>query len=97
MKRILKSFVSAFVTVCTCAAIAMPVFATGNVLYGDVNNDGIVSLSDLVSLGKYLQGKVELVNYNVADVNVNYVIDIIDYKLLNDYIVELIPSLPYTS
>ncbi len=63
---------------------------------GDVNNDGIISLSDLVALTKYLDGIYELVDYSVADTNANYIVDYVDSLILNAYIVESIPSLPYT-
>ena len=95
MKRILKSFVSALVAVCACTAIAMPVFATGNVLYGDVNQDGIVSMSDIVIFNKYLLGRCDITNYTAADVNQNYLLDYVDRDLIQAYLVQLISALPY--
>lgn len=96
MKRRFRAWAAGLMgAVLACAAVSSPMTASAYIV-GDVDNSGAVSLADAVSLNKYLQGKIELVSYDAADTNANYVVDIVDYKILMDYIIEVVPSLPYT-
>ena len=65
--------------------------------YGDVNGDGVLSLSDTVALSQYLSGKGVLLDYAIADLNLNCVIDAVDSQILLAFIAEKIHELPYTS
>lgn len=94
--RKLKRLVATVFVVTLAAAMAgmMPVSADG-ILYGDLNNNGAVDLTDCICLNKYLKGKGELLNYEVADVNCSYTIDIVDSEILTAYAIGTIKTLPY--
>jgi hypothetical protein len=53
-------------------------------IYGDINEDGEVSVADVVTLQQYLlKGKEEGVkNWTAADLNENYKLDVYDLCLL---------------
>lgn len=98
MNRCLSTFLAA----CMSAAVSLPLCstpfiadATGTYICGDVDADGRVSMLDVVNLGKYLAGKVELVDYSRADTNADCIVDVIDETILNKYVVNNISSLPY--
>lgn len=61
---------------------------------GDLDGDGDVDLSDVVIIGKYLNGQAEITDLQAADVNCNYLIDIVDQKIMLGYINGLVDSLP---
>lgn len=67
-------------------------------IYGDVNNDGIVNATDVVTLNSFLQGKISpsSINTKYLDVDINVVLDVNDKKTIAQYIVNNISSLPYT-
>lgn len=94
--RKLKRLVATVFVVTLAAAMAgmMPVSAD-EILYGDINNDGVVNISDVISFNKYLSGIYDLYNYEVADVNCNCIIDAVDSEILCDYVILLIDELPY--
>ncbi|GHU55388.1 hypothetical protein FACS1894132_11430 [Clostridia bacterium] len=54
------------------------------ILIGDINNDGILSISDLIYMYKAILGQIELTadNINFADLNNDKIINIIDFSLL---------------
>lgn len=52
-------------------------------------------MSDIVNLNKYLSGIIEIVSYEAADVTGNCVINIIDTKILQKYLVNGVNSLPH--
>lgn len=67
------------------------------VLYGDVNEDGKVNITDLSKLNLYLtnSSSYPLNNYAAADVNLDGMINQEDRTLLQKYLVHLIDELPY--
>ena len=75
---------------------ASTVTAASTETLGDINGDSSVNLSDLVWFGKVLNGQYALSSYAVADLNVNNVVDYVDYLILQYYNVGLINTLPYT-
>ncbi|MDO4157292.1 MAG: dockerin type I domain-containing protein [Oscillospiraceae bacterium] len=92
LKRLVTTvFIAAFIV---AMAGIMPVSADG-ILYGDINNDGSVNLMDCICINKYLKGRCDLLNYETADVNCSYTIDIVDSDILTAYTVGNINVLPY--
>lgn len=71
---------------------------SANVLYGDVNGDSKISITDLVQLQNYVTNPVEfpLNNPSAADVNLDGIVNQQDVDILQRYLVKLISSLPYT-
>lgn len=85
---------------CVFVSTVMPVPMSASAVTwvcGDVNNDGSVSLSDVTSFNKYLNGMVDLVDYTKADTNADCVVDVVDRMILSNYITRVITSLPYTA
>lgn len=74
------------------ALLAMPEV----VLYGDVNGDGTVDISDVMLLAKYYSGVRELTDRQLAaaDVNGDGAVDVLDVTLLIEYCNGLIDRLP---
>lgn len=95
MKGLLKKVVSLGISICIGICVVIPLDASAYVC-GDVNNDGSVTMSDIVNLNKYLSGIIEIVSYEAADVTGNYVINIIDTKILQKYLVNGVNSLPHS-
>lgn len=92
LKRLVTTvFIAAFIV---AMAGTMPVSADG-ILYGDLNNDGTVNLMDCICMNKYLKGKCDLLNYETADINCSYTIDIVDSDILINYATDNIDALPY--
>ncbi len=100
IKKIWKSLAAAVIAVCMCAAVPMvsmdgwAVEAATSYKNGDVNNDGVVSLSDITTFGKYLTGRCDIVNYAAADVNRDFLLDHEDSALIQKFIVEIVDELP---
>lgn len=67
------------------------------VLYGDVDNDGVVSILDVSLINSYLANYVVLTDSQmlVADVDLDDVVSVMDVTLIQNYINEQIPYLPY--
>ena len=56
-------------------------------LRGDVNDDGVVNVADVITLRRYLAGGYDLeVNLEQADVNEDGIITILDVIRLREYI-----------
>jgi len=70
--------------------------ATTTTIYGDINSDGSITLSDSVAFEKVLNGQYTLSDYTVADLNVNYVVDAADKQILLAFLMQVISTLPYT-
>ena len=66
------------------------------VRYGDLNEDGTVSLADAVRLCKYLNGTVELSDGALAnaDVNADGTVNDQDLLVLVQYLARLVDTLP---
>lgn len=81
MNGIIKRISASVVAACMGVAMVIPINASAYIC-GDVNNDGIVSMLDKVSLDKYLAGMIELAHYEAADVTDNGVINVVDSLVL---------------
>jgi len=68
------------------------------IIYGDVDNDGSVTIMDATQLNRYLNGYVLTSNVNLkcADVDKNTALDVNDVKIMQHYLARAIPSLPYS-
>ncbi|MDQ2086966.1 cellulase family glycosylhydrolase [Herbivorax sp. ANBcel31] len=65
------------------------------ILYGDINGDGIVDSTDYILLSRIiLEVPVDNVDYEAADVNRDGVVDTTDAIILGRYLLEMIDSLP---
>lgn len=96
MKTIRKSLTACAALACSVVMLgAMHLPASATTLYGDVNGDGSINLSDSIALNKFLSGKCELPNYDAADVNANHVVDHVDGTILSAFLNRIISSLPY--
>lgn len=95
MKKLKRLVTAAFVVTLTAAMTGMMPVSADGILYGDINNNGSVDLTDCICLNKYLKGKGDILNYEVADVNCSYTIDIVDSEILTAYTVGNINALPY--
>ncbi len=96
MKNMKKFLTGLTAALCSAALLSAHVpMSASAIIYGDINNSGNVNLSDVVSFNKYLAGKVVLYNYEVADLNTDMVIDVIDVLILQDFVVHKILELPY--
>ena len=74
-------------------AVAEPGDGTGCVKeYGDVNDDGAISIADLVMFGKWLLGKGEMTAPEAADINGDRKTDVFDFILLRRRFVETLPE-----
>lgn len=95
MKK-LKRLVATFFAVLMTATVSgmMPVSAD-EIVYGDLNSDGIIDMRDNISINKYLFGMYALYNCEVADLNCNGVVDAIDSEIMSAYITMNINELPY--
>ncbi|MDE5557721.1 MAG: glycoside hydrolase family protein [Ruminococcus sp.] len=64
-------------------------FVVSSSIKGDVNNDGIVTIADAIMLQKWLLGvpNIELVNWNVADLCEDGVLNVFDLCLLKKMLV----------
>lgn len=87
MKSIIKRISASVVAACMGAAMSIPINASAYVC-GDVNNDGVVSMTDTVTLNKYLAGMVDLVSYEAADVTDNGIINVIDSLVLTRHLAQ---------
>ena len=97
MKKIRPFLAGVTAGICMIAAGSLNgITAWATTRCGNVNNDGDVTLSDLVVLNKYLCGQYELTDYAAADTNANYIVEYVDTLILNAYLTEVISSLPYT-
>lgn len=65
-------------------------------LYGDVDGNGSITLSDAITLNKFLAGQGYLLDTAPADVNLSGTIDALDVQILMDFIIQKLGSLPYT-
>lgn len=104
MKQIKKLFqkaarIAAAGSIAAVSLAAMPAAtASASTLYGDVNNDGSVNITDSVSLNRYLAGMIPAsdINMKYTDVDKNMVIDVNDSKVLSGFLVQTVSTLPYS-
>ena len=73
------------------------VLPTKVILYGDVDNDGVVSIMDISLINSYLANYVVLTDSQmlVADVDLDGVVSVMDATLIQNYLSQQIPYLPY--
>ena len=83
---------------CAPSGAAAPLIA-GSILYGDVNLDGRVDITDAVLLNKAVAGAVSLDStaQKNADCDANNETGANDAILLLQFLVHIINSLPYTA
>lgn len=93
--NIIKKTTTLILSFCLALCAITPLKASAYIC-GDVNNDGSISISDVVNLNKYLAGMVELNSYEAADVTGNYILNVIDAIVLQKYITGNIGSIPHT-
>lgn len=74
----MRRFLSGIVSLCIVSSMISQVFAEGDILKGDVNADGIISVADIVSMKKYLLGVDVQTDREAADINSDGNINIID-------------------
>jgi len=69
-----------------------------NILYGDVNDDGVVDIADTMTIQSYIEGSKELTETQklAADVNLDNKIDNNDVAIIRNYLAHIIDKLPYT-
>ena len=72
------------VYISTSGALAVKSYSLGSEekLLGDVNNDGIVSISDAVMMQKYLLRQGELTAYKNGDISQDGTINALDMSML---------------
>ena len=56
------------------------------IIYGDVNGDGVVTAKDRLALTKYIQNQDEKIDVKAADLNLDGKIDIVDLMILKKHI-----------
>lgn len=80
----------------TLASATVPMTVNAeNTMYGDVDCDGALGISDYLALNRFLRGQVDLANMKNADVNDNGFISKADCSILLDYMVGTLTELPY--
>lgn len=98
MKKIKKMFAACMATLIAGATLgSISALSSSATILGDVNNDGKLDVSDVVTLNKFLAGEGVLSNYNVADTNANGIIDGVDSTILMAFLVHEINRLPHTT
>ncbi len=98
MKKIKKMFAACMATLIAGATLgSMSALSSSAAILGDVNNDGKLDVSDVVTLNKFLAGEGVLSNYNVADTNANGIIDGVDSTILMAFLAHEINRPPHTT
>ena len=98
VKRICAILLSVALLTAAIFSISSIAFAQRDYVPGDVNNDGKVSVADVIILRRYVVGGYGVsVNPNASDVNADKDVNISDVILLRQYLaggygVELLPS-----
>ena len=92
--KILKTMV-----LCIAAAMALPVgtaYADDVMFKGDINNDNVLNISDILTLRNYLHGKSELTfeQYQTADVNNDSSVDAVDLAGLRSMVIANVGKMP---
>ena len=61
-----------------------------DILYGDVSQDGVINMEDVVKISKFITGQIELTDdqKKLADIDQDGVIDTADTQILAEYIVD---------
>ena len=61
-----------------------------DILYGDVSQDGVINMEDIVKISKFITGQIELTDdqKKLADIDQDGVIDTADTQILAEYIVD---------
>ena len=73
----------------------LPALRSDTIVFGDVNNDGVVNMLDLIILELYLEGIISDINRNAADVHFDGVVNMFDLIILELYLNGQIPTLPH--
>ncbi len=78
------------VAACLCSCLAAPMMQSSAVDYNalyDVDGNGTVSITDVVSLNQYLMGAFAVTDPSILDINQNGVVDALDTQFLSAYLV----------
>ncbi len=89
-------YATIFAIVAISVSVSTSFSVSASSVLGDINGDGMITLSDSVSLGKFLIGELSLSDPSVADTDANGIIDITDQNILSGFLVGSVKSLPYT-
>jgi len=67
-----------------------------NIVYGDLNGDGLVNSSDYSLLKRYILKQIDLTEdkLKAADLNRNGSVDSVDYSILKRFLLKTITQLP---
>lgn len=95
MKKLKRLVSTVFAVLMTATVSGMMPVSADEIVYGDLNSDGIIDMRDNISINKYLFGMYALYNCEVADLNCNGVVDAIDSEIMSAYITMNINELPY--
>ncbi len=66
----------------------------GNIIYGDINDDGEVDSLDLTVLKRFIMRKINDINTEAADLDLDGTITSLDVSLLKRFLLRKIPKLP---
>ncbi|HOQ01889.1 MAG TPA: cellulase family glycosylhydrolase [Acetivibrio sp.] len=66
----------------------------GNIIYGDINDDGEVDSLDLTVLKRFIMRKIKDINTEAADLDLDGTITSLDVSLLKRFLLRKIPKLP---
>lgn len=82
MERILKKCSAVLLSLTLSCTVAPLASSAASAAYDpcDVNRDGVVNISDVMYIGKYLNGKWSVEDPSVLDVNQNKIIDKLDQE-----------------
>ncbi len=98
MKKTTKKIISALsIVLMMCLLLNTAPMKASAAILGDINGDNTINISDAIALGRYLSGQYTLSDYSISDLNVNYVIDVVDQQILLAFLVGIIDSLPYSN
>lgn len=92
-----KKFLAAALSLCVAFSSAVMTSNAADKLMGDANNDGKVTIADLVVLQNYLLGKGSLKNYENCDIYADGVVDMFDLVAMRQQILEIPMYVPYAA
>lgn len=97
-KKIFTLFLAITVFITSVISTNLLAFSQASYTPGDVNNDGKINISDIITLRRYIVGGYDVtVNVNASDVNADKDINMTDVILIRQYVaggygVTLLPS-----
>lgn len=97
MKKNLKKIIAAFLAATIfCSVTTVDAYALTRRLYGDVNNDGIISNADITLVQQYIARLVTFDTYQkiAADVNGDGKVSMVDVTLMQEVLAGKIDGFP---